>query len=179
MENPSSVALDLASRTDVPILANLLELYIHDICDLFPKVELGEDGRFGYPKLASYFGAAESGTNGGRFAYLIRHGGRLAGFALATRGSPVSPDPAVFDVAEFFVVRKYRRLGVGYGAAALLWSAWPGTWTVRVSEGNMRGLGFWDSAIRRFAGEDVTVSTHPGAPHAWRVFSFATKASPG
>jgi len=35
-----------------PILANLLELYIHDFSE-FLDIQLGPDGRFGYPHLLS------------------------------------------------------------------------------------------------------------------------------
>jgi predicted acetyltransferase len=148
-------------------LSNLLELYIHDVCDLFPSVELGADGRFGYPKLPLYWSEPQT-----RFAYLVREQGRVAGFALATRGSPVTADPHVLDVAEFFVIRKYRRLGVGRRAALLLWKCLPGKWTVRVSEGNRAALAFWSDIVAEFTSGTAVESTRPGEPNAWRVFSF-------
>ena len=51
MDTGESVTLDAASPADSALLANLLELYIHDVSDVFPDVELGADGRFGYPRL--------------------------------------------------------------------------------------------------------------------------------
>ena len=167
MTSSEQTTLHVATHSDAPLLSNLLELYIHDVCAVFPAVELGPDGRFGYPKLPLYWSDPEH-----RFAYLIRHDGRVAGFVLATRGSPASPDPNVFDVAEFFVIRKYRRLGVGRQAAFLLWKSLPGKWTVRVSEGNGAAVAFWSATVAEFtsgtAGEDI----RPGEPNAWRVFSF-------
>jgi predicted acetyltransferase len=162
------ITLERATQADAQLLSNLLELYIHDLCDVFPSVELGPDGRFGYPKLALYWSEPAS-----RFAYLVRSGGRVAGFVLATRGSPASTDPEVFDVAEFFVLRRYRRSGVGRRAALLLWQRLPGRWTVRVAEGNHGALAFWSSVVSELSGGRATQETRAGKPWPWRVFSFA------
>ena len=43
-----------ATRDQEPILANLLELYIHDFSEILP-IELGQDGRFGYKNLSEYW----------------------------------------------------------------------------------------------------------------------------
>lgn len=161
------VALDAALPNESELLANLLELYIHELSAVFPSIELGPDGRFGYPKLPLYWSERDR-----RFPFLIRCDGRVAGFVLATRGSPMTDDPSVLDVAEFFVLRRYRRSGVGREAAFLLWERFPGVWIVRVSEGNTGALAFWTGVIADFSNGTVTESTRPGSPHPWRVFSF-------
>ena len=166
-----TTTLQRATAADAECLANLLELYIHDVCDVFPSVELAENGRFGYSKLPLYWAEPER-----RFAFLIRYGEGVAGFALATRGSPVATDPDTLDVAEFFVVRKFRRFGVGREAARLLWQALPGAWTVRVAERNQRALAFWTRVVAEFAAGAGGERTVPGTPNTWRVFSFEAKA---
>ncbi|WP_437570303.1 GNAT family N-acetyltransferase [Sorangium sp. So ce542] len=167
MTAPQAVSLDAAAPSDAPLLSNLLELYIHDLSDVFPGLELGPDGRFGYDKLPLYWSEPER-----RFAFIVRCGGQIAGFALATRGSPAATDPEVLDVAEFFVLRRYRRSGVGRRAAVLLWQRLPGTWTVRVSEGNAGALAFWRGVVAELTGGALTEATRPGHPHPWRVLSF-------
>jgi predicted acetyltransferase len=169
MPSLQEVVLDVAASRDVALLANLLELYIHDLSDAFPDIELGHDGRFGYEQLPLYWSEPER-----RFPFLIRHGDRVAGFVLATRGSPASDDPDVFDVAEFFVIRRHRRSGVARRAAFLLWARFPGRWIVRVSEGNTGALLFWTAVIAEYTRGTATESTRPGSPNAWRVFSFET-----
>lgn len=166
------VSLHRATQADAECLSNLLELYIHDVCDIFPTVELGDNGRFGYAKLPLYWSEPER-----RFAFVIRHAERVAGFALVTRGSPVATDPDTLDVAEFFVLRKYRRLGVGREAARLLWQALPGAWTVRVAERNQRALAFWSAAVAESAAGSATEVTLPGTPNTWRVFSFEARVA--
>lgn len=167
MSDGGEVSLEAATLQDAPLLANLLELYIHDLSEVFPQIELGSDGRFGYDKLPLYWSEPER-----RFPFLLRADGRVAGFALVTRGSPVSDDPKVFDLAEFFVLRRYRRTGVGARAAWLLWDRFPGRWIVRVSEGNRGALPFWTGVIAEYSQGAAAEFQRPGAPHAWRVFSF-------
>lgn len=166
--DPEEVALEVATPSDAALLSNLLELYIHDLSEVFPAVVLGADGRFGYDKLPLYWSEPER-----RFPFLIRQGTRIAGFALITRGSPASDDPDVFDVAEFFVLRSHRRFGVGRRAAFLLWDRFPGQWIVRVSEGNRGGIPFWAGVIAEYTQGSFTELERPGTPYAWRVFSFA------
>ncbi len=161
------VTLDPATLADAELLSNLLELYTHDLSAAFPNVRLGPDGRFGYDELPRYWTEPDR-----RFPFLIRCDGRVAGFAFATRGSPVVADADVFDVAEFFVLRQYRRSGVGREAALLLWNRFPGAWTVRVSEGNSGAVSFWSDVVANFTRGSLTESTRDGSPNAWRVFSF-------
>jgi predicted acetyltransferase len=169
-DRPGSITLDRATAEDASLLANLLELYIHDLSAIFRHVELGEDGRYGYRGLPLYWSEPER-----RFAFLIRCDGRVAGFALATRGSPLGDDPEVFDVAEFFVLRRYRASGVGRRAASLLWERLPGRWMVRVSEANSTALTFWRGTIAGFTqatAVEAERSGPPERPSRWRVFTF-------
>lgn len=160
------VTLEQATPADATLLANLLELYCHDLSEVF-AIEPGPDGRFGYPKLPLYWSEPEK-----RFPFLIRAGQQIVGFALATRGSPASDDPEVLDVAEFWVKRRYRRSGCGRRAAALLFERLPGRWIVRVSEGNRGGMSFWRSVISAYTRDQFTQSKRAGSPHAWSDFSF-------
>lgn len=164
------VRLQRATPDEDPLLRNLLELYIHDLSELFP-VEVGPDGRFGYDKLARYWAEPDR-----RHAFLIRCSTRVVGFALATRGSPASDDPEDLDVAEFFVLRRYRRSGVGRRAAVLLWDGVPGRWVVRVSEANRAGVPFWREVVSSYTAGDFAESQRTGDPHGWRVFRFASVA---
>ena len=165
------VRLDVARADEAPVLANLLELYAHELSDVF-ALEIGGDGRFGYPRLPLYW------SEPGRFPFLIRARGRLAGFALATLGSPASDDPQAMDVAEFFVLRRHRQSGVGGRAAVRLWNGFPGrTWTVRVSTGNAAALSFWAGAVGAYARDGFRESSLPGNPHPWRVLTFRSRGA--
>ena len=139
------VSLDQASESDSSLLSNLVELYIHDMSEVFPHVQLGPDGRFGYSRLPLYWSEPDR-----RFAFLIRCDGKIGGFILVTRGSPAETDPNVLDVAEFFVLRKYRHHGVGAAAAVRLFEMHHGTWEVRQLAANQAATAFWRRTIGDF-----------------------------
>jgi predicted acetyltransferase len=166
-----AVTLQRATPEMAPLLENLLQLYIHDLSEIFP-IELGPDGRFGYPRLPLYWSEPDV-----RHAFLIHSGTRLAGFAFVTRGSPATDDPTDLDMAEFFVLRAFRRSGVGREAAFALWDAMPGRWVVRVSEANRAGVPFWTEVVHAYTGGDCTMNVKPGTPNDWRVFTFASAAA--
>ncbi len=163
-----SVSLKRATQDDAPLLENLLELYIHDLSEVF-SVQPGPDGRFGYDKLPLYWSEPDR-----RYAFLIEHEGRVAGFALVTRGSPATDNPDDLDVAEFFVLRGYRRLGVGRQAAFALWDSIPGQWVVRVAEANRAGQRFWTDVVGSYAPGAIGQGA-PRAADGWRIFTFASR----
>lgn len=154
-----------ASREQGPVLTNMLELYAHDFSE-FVELRVGADGRFGYEHLHLYW------EEPGRHPFLIKAGGRLAGFVLVRRGSGVSGDAGVWDVAEFFVLRGLRRLGVGKRAAHEVWRRFPGTWEVRVIDRNRKAKEFWARAIKEFVGHAVEPAAFEEGGEAWHVFSF-------
>ena len=166
MSNSGEVLLQAAGPDDTLLISNLLQLYAYDLSEVY-ELSPGDDGRFIYDKLPRYWAEPET-----RFPLLIRHGGKVAGFALVTRGSPALDDPRVHDVAEFFVLRNQRRFGVGRRAAVLLWNRFPGPWTVRVSVANTAALCFWSRAIEEYSGNTAQISSRPNRPHDWQVFYF-------
>ena len=152
------VEVTAAAAAEEAAIANLLELYAHDFSE-FLALEVGPDGRFGYPPLSSYW------LEAGRHPFLVRVEGRLAGFILVKR------EAAAWDMAEFFVLRRYRKRGVGVRAAHLIWSRFPGVWEVRVLEANP-AVKFWERAIARFVGKSLTSISREVKGRRWRTFSF-------
>jgi predicted acetyltransferase len=151
-------------------LANLLELYAHDFSE-FHSIELGADGRFHYPHLEAYWRDPE------RFPFLATVDQQLAGFVLVQRGSQISGDKSVWDIAEFFVMQSYRRRGIGAVMAHNVWTRFPGQWEVRVMRANQAAVSFWQAAIERFVGKPVhPVGVERGVV-VWNVFSFVSLPS--
>ncbi len=151
-----------------PILANLLELYAHDFSE-FHNIEIGEDARFGYRSLPLYWSELD------RHPFLLKIEGKLAGLALVKRGSEVSGNDAVWDMAEFFVLRGCRRRGIGTRAAHEVWRRFPGTWEVRVMQANVSAHRFWAGAISIFTGEVIHPAHVEKAGACWTIFSFESK----
>jgi predicted acetyltransferase len=168
-ESPSTqIEVVPAAPDEEPILANLLELYAHDFSE-FHEIKLGHDGRFGYKDLALYW------REPGRHPFLIRVDGNLAGLVLVQRGSEFPNNEIAWDMAEFFVVRGYRKRGVGIFVAHEVWMHFPGRWEVRVMESNDLAHRFWERAISAFTGETVQARRVENGGKPWRVFEFESK----
>jgi predicted acetyltransferase len=120
-EDVRLVAVDPAQRT---VLGNLMQLYRHDMSE-HRGYELDETGTYAYAYLDDYV------TGPDRESWFIRVEGRLAGFVLTHR----LPDGA-WQISEFFVVRPYRRRGVGRIALAKAFQLHDGRWTCFVDESN-------------------------------------------
>jgi predicted acetyltransferase len=168
-ENPSAHIEVIPARPEQePILANLLELYAHDFSE-FHDLELESDGRFGYSGLPLYW------SEPGRHPFLVWVEGKLAGLILVKRGSEVSGDETAWDVAEFFVLRGYRRRGIGTQIAHEVWRQFPGLWEVRVMESNIVARHFWAHAISMLTGQAVQPVRVEKGGKWWTLFSFESK----
>ncbi len=154
------------------ILANLLELYAHDFSE-FHDLEIGADGRFGYSSLPLYW------SEPGRHPFLVWVEGKLAGFVLVKRGSEVTGHATVWDMAEFFVLRGYRRRGIGTHIAHEVWRRLPGRWEVRVMESNNSAQPFWAHAISMFTGEAIRPVSVEHDGRSWMLFSFESTSDLG
>lgn len=174
-QSPGCVGVLSAAREQEPILANLLELYIHDFSEIQP-MEPGPDGRFGYKDLSKYWSEL------GRHPFLITVDEKLAGFALVKKARSLSggdhgADDSVWDMAEFFIVRAHRRKGVALAATQQVWRKFPGPWQVRVMHSNRAALLFWQRAVDRFTGRSVDPMSIERDGDNWAVFTFESKAA--
>jgi predicted acetyltransferase len=91
---------------------------------------------------------------------------------LVKRGSEFSGRDAVWDMAEFFVARGYRRRGIGTQIAQEVWRRFPGTWEVRVMETNVPARQFWERAISEFTGDTIRPVNAQKDGQSWALFSF-------
>lgn len=141
-----------ASVNDKPILRNLLELCQHDYSE-FNQADVDEHGLFGYNYLDHYW------TEEGRYAFFVKVAGRVAGFALVRQ-----LDDATHSMAEFFILRKYRRHGLGRRAAHHIFDMFPGAWSVSQEAGNLPAQAFWRRVILEYTDGDYEEASleHPG-----------------
>ncbi|MDQ2859855.1 MAG: GNAT family N-acetyltransferase, partial [Pseudomonadota bacterium] len=135
------IEVALADEAERGLIGGLAQFYIYDFSELEPldsgDFEPGTDGRFEpIPHMDSYW------RDDGRFALLIRRGGRPVGFALinAIAHSGLHVD---HNMAEFFVMRKHRRAGVASAAVRAILTRWPGRWEIAVAARNTGARAFW------------------------------------
>ena len=167
IDDPGAIHLTPATAAHQEILANLLQLYMHDFSEIIP-LELGPDGRFEYPELPLYFSEAS------RFPFLVAVNSRWAGLVLVRQME--NGGSAVWDMAEFFLMRGYRRRGVGTALAHRVFSRFPGAWEVRVMEANRAAVQFWQRAIEGFTSSSLQPERTWHNNKNWDVFRFESPA---
>ena len=146
-------------------IANLFQLYAHDFSEFEEtgsmRLEIGADGLFDpHPSLGRFW------TEPRHEALILQVGASLAGFALiddhSHGGATVD-----FDMAEFFVARKFRRAGHASRAVRAILEARPGRWEIAIARQNTPALNFWPRAIAMIpAARHLT--TTPGDGDRWR-----------
>ena len=137
------ISLSPASKEEQATLINLMQLYSYDWSELRP-LDVGDDGRFADLPLDIYW------QDPWRHPFLLRVEGKLAGFALISGRSRLTGSEGVFDMTEFFVMRRYRRRGVGLAAACAAFDRFAGSWEVRQREDNVEATAFWRQVVARY-----------------------------
>jgi predicted acetyltransferase len=162
------IQLERVEARDKPVLRRLLELYLYDFSE-YDQADVSEHGLYEYEYLDHYW------TEHGRFAYFLRVNGRLAGFALV-RDREVE-GRLVHGLAEFFVLRKYRRQGTGSRFARRLFDLFPGRWQVAQEEANRPSQLFWRRVIGEYTYGQFTEISLPD----WHgpVQEFTSPGQPG
>lgn len=135
-----------ARPEDFPALQQMLELYQYELSDIWPQDADGQ-ARYGYD--------LDRHRLGERFhAHVARVGAQYAGFALVA--------PAVVTrreghwMEQFFVLKRYRRAGLGQAFATGVLQAHPGPWEVGQMPANTAARAFWRRVIGALTGERYT-----------------------
>lgn len=135
------IELSPATLDDKPILQRMLELYQYDFSET-SGTDLDSHGCFGYPSLDHYW------LEQGRHPFLVRVGGKLAGFVLVNRHTFVPGNELA--IAEFFIMRKYRRMGVGRTISFQVFERFRGKWEIQQTETNLPAQAFWRSVVAAY-----------------------------
>ena len=136
-----NIQLQTPSRSDRNLIRRLMELYQYDFSE-FDGQDLDEHGCFGYGDL-DYFWFESTHA-----VFLVTVDEKLAGFVLIDNEVVVTGNER--SVTEFFIMRKYRRQGVGKQVAIEVFSRLPAKWEVRVIEQNSPAQDFWRRVIAEY-----------------------------
>ena len=146
-QKPTGLSFQLASSSERVLLENLAQFYSYDFSEVL-EMHVDEDGRFGDVDLTPYW------VDEWKHPFLIRVDDKLAGFALISERSKITGKSGVFDVTEFFVLRRFRRHGVGRAAAFAAFDRFGGPWEVRQREENPDATAFWRRTIDEYTRGD-------------------------
>jgi len=139
------VALIPAVVEQKPLVARLFQLYAYDFSEVTGD-DPGPAGLFRVPSIDRYW--QETGWR----PFLLEVDGACAGFVVVSGRSRLADGLDRWDMAEFFVLRRHRRAGVGMRAAVLAFEAFPGPWEVRQMARATAATAFWRKVIDRYTG---------------------------
>ena len=107
--------------------------------------EMNAEGLYDYPCFDLYF------TENDREAYFIKDAstGVLLGFAMIN--THVTLGNIGHVIAEFLILPKYRRMGIGSEAAKQCFALYKGIWEVSPSYGSNSAMAFWQAVIEKTA----------------------------
>lgn len=147
-----------ATAADRPIIGHLLELYLYDMAEIY-RFPVGPDGLYAYDRLDEFW----------VHPHLILSNDDIAGFALIIERCPITGRSPCYFMAEFFVMRPYRRQGLGTGCALGLIGEYPGLWHVGVVERNHQAAKFWAHLFEPF---QTRISHHEHDDERWLLYEF-------
>jgi predicted acetyltransferase len=73
------------------------------------------------------------------------------GFAMVARGSALPAQPQIdYRMAEFFIARTRRRLGIGRVAVQLILNRFAGRWEISEFQRNTAAVSFWRRVVAAY-----------------------------
>lgn len=165
--NTPDVRKVAAGETDA--FAGLYAFYVYDFTE-FTDEDVDANGRFlDEERLRKYL------TDARHTSYLFRVENQLAGLAVVRIADAVDGSGEVTDMEQFFVMRKYRRHGVGEAAARWLFDRYPGRWQIRERHDNLPAQAFWRRIIGRYTGGNFHELSIEQSPTGGPVQFFKTR----
>lgn len=125
------------------VIENLMQFYIYDFSK-YVDLDVEEDGLYkAYPYLDDYWKDESY-----RFAYVLKSDENYIGFVLVRL--VIAGERKYFSIAEFFIMRKYRRKGIGKAVAGQMFNLHRGQWEVYQMESNKPAVVFWTKVITEY-----------------------------
>jgi predicted acetyltransferase len=137
------IELIKVSETEKSVLRHLMELYAYDFSE-FDDADVNDHGLFGYTYFDYYW------TEDTRHPFFIKVDNKLAGFVLVNEYCYLVKEDGAKSIAEFFVMRKYRRKGIGKQVAFQVFDTFPGKWEVIQHGDNNPSKTFWEIVIGEY-----------------------------
>lgn len=135
------------SEADRLWIENVYREYLDDLAPLntglFPA--LGEVGHREHDQIARWF------SDGNACPLVIVHGNEPVGFAMVAKNeASARQDVPDYRMAEFFIGREHRRLGIGRSAVQLIFTRFAGTWEVTEYLRNPGAVSFWRRVVAAY-----------------------------
>jgi len=160
---PENFSVRRIDRSSDVVLANLFEHYIYDMAEWF-DLDTNTDGRYVYSTAPIWERGADV-----FFAYA---GVLPIGFGIVGSAQAWIGEEGTRDMQEFFVLRRYRRCGVGQAFVNHIWDQYRVPWLVRVLQRNLPALPFWRRVVEAYTGARYREEMRTIGDRSWSYFTF-------
>lgn len=157
------ITLQILQVDDKSLLIRLMELYNYEF-SIYSNEDINEYGYYGYGHIDDYW------NEEGRFPYLIRVDGKIAGFALICPHCDYRKEKDARCFGEFFVMLKYRRMGVGLKVATQLFDKHPGLWEICFWRNNLPASEFWQKVVSQYTNNQYQICGTEGSENMGFTF---------
>ena len=137
-----NVTVVSVKKEEKEILRNLMEKYLYEF-SRYDENDVNDLGLYGYDYLDFYW------TEENRFPFFIKADGKLAGFVMVNDYQEIRIKTD-YSMAEFFVLHKYRRRGIGTSALKFIFDTFKGKWQLMYHPKNEGSMIFWTKVVEEY-----------------------------
>lgn len=134
-----------ASQEDYNVIQNMARFYVYDMTEYMgfePGWEIPENGLYECIDFKKYWSDKDA------FPFLIRYKNELVGFVVVDKKG--SDEQVNYNMAQFFILRKFKSKGVGTYIATECFNKFKGIWEIMVMPENKGAYLFWHNVVLNY-----------------------------
>ena len=132
------VELKKAEEADKKMLTNLHQLYLHDLSAYIRSLNVNREGVFETDDIDTFYQVDAL------IPLVIEYEGKTAGFILLNTPPYAKGD---YYINDFFILRKYRGLGIGKLTVKVLFETYKGKYSMMELGTNLPAISFWKKVL--------------------------------
>ena len=140
------ISFEKVTDRNKQLFKNLWQFFGYDFSEM-NKMDVNENGEYTLPDdLDEYI------ESNNYCSYIVKVKGMTAGLAVIK----FIEDEGINYFRHFFIMRKFRRLGVGKETVFKIFQLYPGRWRVSQFDFNIPAISFWRSVIKEYTDGQYT-----------------------
>lgn len=144
MSSLNPIVIRKATHAEKETVQNLMMYYLYDFTEYLPEMDVDRQGLFSYDHLEDFWSSKD------KHAFVVLSDGKYAGFVLVSFNQNRQHPQGYYYMHEFFIMRKYRRQGLGSQVAVHMFDSFHGLWHVSEIRKNTPAQGFWRKVIQKY-----------------------------
>jgi predicted acetyltransferase len=136
------ILIESVSLLEKEVLGNLMEKYGYEFSQ-YESTDVDNNGLYGYKDLEKYI-TKENGD-----AYFIKVNDKLAGFVMVNDHMDTHIE-VKYSIEEFFVMYKYKKLGIGTYVIKYIFNKYKGKWQITYAQKNKPANNFWNKIVKNY-----------------------------